>query len=119
MGYFKADGQLYGIKIYRPIWKTILLHLPIINLFYTYRAMLEIVGLNDRNRPTHGYFEHFRIFKNQKSIRFGFIPLETEIEHAILRLDIQDKSKTSIIQKREGGGVYFPGRKYMEEMQWT
>ncbi len=117
MGYYKVDGQLYGIKIYRPIWKTILLHLPIINLFYTYRATLDIVGRDDRNRPTRGCFEHFRIFKNQKSIKFGFIPLETEIKHALLKLDIQDKSKTFIIQNREG--VYFPGIRYVDRLQWT
>ena len=75
--YVKHNGRKYGIVPRRSsIWETIFVNLPFINRLYTIKVEVNVVSRMKGGAPCYGIFETFRIFKNQNTILFNFIPYD-------------------------------------------
>ena len=71
------NGKKYGIVPRRSsIWETIFVNLPLINRFYTIKVEVNVVSRLKGGAPCHGLLGTFRIFKNQNTILFNFIPYD-------------------------------------------
>ena len=106
------NGKKYGIVPRRSsIWETIFVNLPLINRFYTIKVEVNVVSRLKDGALCHGLLETFRIFKNQNTILFNFIPydpIENPYKYAEKILG-RDNSVT-ISKEFMTDIIYSPGR---------
>ena len=77
MSYLTYAGIKYGVKPDRSFFKSLLLNLPIINLFYTRKIRVNVLTRTQRGEPIQSIFETFRIWRFQKTVRCKTMVPET------------------------------------------
>ena len=112
--YCKAYGQIYGVKIRRSFIQKLLVSIPLINLLYTHKAELSITHRTSKGEPVDGIFEKFRIFKNQKRVKFSFIPFEHPMSNVIVSLSVKDGRGSTVSESKKD--VYFPETEYKDSI---
>ena len=112
--YYKAYGQIYGVKIRRPFIQKLLVSIPLINLLYTYKAELNITHRTPKGEPVDGLFEKFRIFKNQKRVKFSFISFEHPMSNVLVSLRIKDGRGSFVSESKKY--MYFPETEYKDSI---
>jgi hypothetical protein len=73
MAYHSFKGVKYGVCSHRPIWKSLLVSIPIINLFYTKKIKVSLTSRRKEGTPMIGITGQFRIFRWHRQVKFRFI----------------------------------------------
>ena len=114
MSYVNDNGQIYGVKIRRPFIQKLLVSIPLINLLYTHKAELNITHRTPKGEPVDGIFEKFRIFKNQKRVKFSFIPYKHPMSNVMVSLRVKDGRGSTVSESKKD--VYFPETEYKDSI---
>ena len=118
MSYYRYNGIKYGVCSHRPIWKSILVSLPIINLLYTKKIRVSLTCRSSRGEPITGIFCDFRIFRWQNRVKFRFMVHDTYTNVHIRVMD----PKEAVVYARESVGdshVYYINSQYFREIALT
>lgn len=73
MSYISYNGVKYGVCPCRPILKSLVLNLPLVNLIYSRKIRVSLISRLDNHAPVTGIHGDFRIFRDQKKINFRFM----------------------------------------------
>lgn len=113
MAYYRFKGVKYGVCSRRPIWKSILVSLPIINLLYTKKIRVSLTCRSSRGEPITGTFGDFRIFRWQKRVEFRFMVPETF--HRVL-FRVTNMGETETYCSDGPGGPYSVGLEFYDSL---
>ena len=115
MAYYRFNGVKYGVCSHRPIWKSLLVSIPIINLLYTKKIRVSLTSRSKRGEPITGVHGDFRIFRWQKTVKYRFMVPDTYTNVYIRVTDPKD----AVVYARESVGdshVYNINRQYFREI---
>ena len=113
MAYYRFNGVKYGVCSHRPIWKSILVSLPIINLLYTKKIRVSLTSRNKYGSPLTGIHGDFRIFRWQKTVKFRFMVPETF--HRVL-FRVTNMNETETYCSDGPGGPYSVGLEFYDSL---
>lgn len=114
MAYYRFKGVKYGVCSHRPIWKSILVSLPIINLLYTKKIRVSLTSRLREGTPMIGINGQFRIFRWQKTVKFRFMVPETF--HRVL-FRVMNTNETETYSCSDGPiGPYSSGLEYYDSL---
>ena len=113
MAYYCYMGVKYGVCSHRPIWKSLLVSIPIINLLYTKKIRVSLTSRNKRKEPVTGVFGDFRIFRWQKTVKYRFMVPNT---YTYVYVRVMSPRESKIYATDELQGTYFIDSQYYQKV---
>ena len=113
MAYYRFKGVKYGVCSHRPIWKSLLVSIPIINLLYTKKIRVSLTCRSKRGEPITGVHSDFRIFRWQKTVKYRFMVPDTFSNVLVL---VENKAESVTYGRDQLSGTYFINSQYYQEV---
>ena len=113
MAYYRFKGVKYGVCSHRPIWKSLLVSIPIINLLYTKKIRVSLVSRSKRCEPITGVHGDFRIFRWQKTVKYRFMVPDT-FSNVLVR--VMNTAESVTYGRDQLSGMYFINTQYHQKV---
>ena len=113
MAYYRFKGVKYGVCSHRPIWKSLIVSIPIINLLYTKKIRVSLTSRSKRGEPITGVHGDFRIFRWQKTVKYRFMVPDTFSNVLVL---VENKAESVTYGSDQLSGTYFINSQYYQKV---